>query len=66
MLSYGWVPGQAGFTFLPYRGGGEDTQAPKGSKRAGRALKMKNCKVLSYPPAWATPALFAPILPHIQ
>ena len=35
MLSDGWVPGQAGFTFLPYWGGGEDAQAPKGSKRGG-------------------------------
>ena len=66
MLSYCWVHRQADFTFLPYRGGGEDAQAPKGSKRAGRALKIKTCKFLSYPPAWATPALFAPILPHIQ
>ena len=62
MLSDGWVHGQAGFTFLPYWGGEEDAQAPKGPKRAGWALKIKTCKFLSYPPAWATPAFLPPAL----
>ena len=68
VLSDGWVPGQAGFTFLPYWGGGEDAQALEGSKRAGWYLKIKTCKFLSCPPAWATLAFFAPYLrvPHIS
>ena len=43
-------------------GGGEDAQAPKGSKRAGWGLKIKTCKFLSYPPAWATPTFLPPAL----
>ena len=69
VLCDGWVPGQAGFTFLPYwGGGGEDAQAPKGSERAGWVIKIKICKFLSCPPAWATPAFFAPYLrvPHLS
>ena len=32
MLSDGWVPGQAGFTFLPKWGGGERTEAVQKAK----------------------------------
>ena len=60
MLFDGWVPGQAGFTFLSYWGGGEDAQALKGSERAGWDVTVKTYKFLSCPPAWATPAFFAP------
>ena len=60
MLFDAWVPGQAGFAFLPYPGGGEDAKAPKDSKRAGWAIKIKMCKFLSYPPATATPAFLPP------
>ena len=41
-------------------GGGDDTQALKGSKRAGWDIKIKTCKFLSCPPAWATPAFLRP------
>ena len=37
-------------------GGGEDAQALKGSGRAGWDVKIKTCKFLSCPPAWATGA----------
>ena len=46
----------------PTGGGGEDAQAPKGSERAGWDLKIKTCKFLSCPPAWATPAFLPPAL----
>ena len=37
VLSDGWVPGQADFTFLPYWVGGEHAQALKGSgQRTGK------------------------------
>ena len=44
----------------PTGGGGEDAQALKGSERAGRDIKIKTCKFLSCPPAWATPAFLPP------
>ena len=41
-------------------GEGEDAQALKGSERAGRDIKIKTCKFLSCPHAWATPAFLPP------
>ena len=46
----------------PTGGGGQDAQAPKGSERAGWDLKIKTCKFLSCPPAWANPAFVPPAL----
>ena len=61
MLFDGLVPGQAGFILLPYwEGGEEDAQALKGSGRAEWDVKIKTCKFLSCPPAWATPT-FLPL-----
>ena len=46
----------------PTGGRGEDAQALKGSERAGWDIKIKTCKFLSCPPAWATPAFLPPTL----
>ena len=40
----------------------EDAQALKGSKSAGWDVKIKTCKFLSCPPAWATPPSLPPTL----
>ena len=44
----------------PTRGGGEDAQAPKGSKRAWWDIKIKTCKFLSCPPRQGHPRLVCP------
>ena len=46
----------------PTGGGGEDAQELKVSKRARWDVKIKTCKFLSCPPAWATAAFLPPTL----
>ena len=60
VLFDGWVPGQAGFTFLPYWGGGEDAQASKGSERAGWSMVAAFCSPSGAPTALCSVSFAVP------
>ena len=42
VLSDGWVPGQASFTFLPYKGGGRGRPGTQGVQESMVGYKNKN------------------------